>query len=564
MVILQTNSIPKLIVLENYKKILSKVLYLKNKGEHFGTEKSKVLLKIYDEGQKYFGLLNTFQDKDNTNNFNFFLYVKSFIPQFHDKGENKISENLEYLYGNRFYVEFKIYVEEILGFDSLKSDYQKKYVDVLDYLELSDDSINALNYLITKYPNEPYFLYLTSRTYYKIDQFEKAYNFIKLYLRKQLSTKALHLAGQSCRKLFYFKDACKYYELIKQKNPDDFAALTNLGALYEIRGMFKESIELDCQIINKSDDDSFINNAKWNLSLLLIKLGRLKIGYKYYEYRKKLPYWNRFFKPNFLAEIPKFNNLKSKKILVTYEQGLGDTIQFMRYVNLLSSRVKAIDLLIQPVLVPLFSKGYFKNVNFIEKVEKEDKYDFWVSLLSIPYKLGVYNYPQLEKLAFNSRMFTNTKNKNPNIGLCWRGSKSHTSDSFRSIDIKNFAELFKLNINIFILQIDLTEKENTYLDSLNRKVNKSLDRTNSFLKTAEIMNKLDVVISVDTSILHLSGSLFIDTYGLLARKSDYRWGLSDKKNNLYQTLKLIKQKEHFEWHEEIKKVKEEIEKKFNL
>ena len=54
MVILQTHSIPKLIVLENYKKIISKVLYLKNKGEHFGIEKSKVLLKIYDEGQKIF------------------------------------------------------------------------------------------------------------------------------------------------------------------------------------------------------------------------------------------------------------------------------------------------------------------------------------------------------------------------------------------------------------------------------------------------------------------------------------------------------------------------------
>ena len=323
MVILQTNSIPKLIVLENYKKILSKVLYLKNKGEHFGIEKSKVLLKIYDEGQKYFGSLNTYEDKENTNNFNFFLYIKSYIPQFNDIGENKISENLAYLYENKFYVEFKIYVDEILGFDSLESNYQKKYVDVLDYLELSEDSINALNFLITQFPNEPYFLYLISRTYYKIDQFEKAYNFIKLYLRKELSTKALHLAGQTCRKLFYFKDACKYYELIQQKKPDDYAALTNLGALYEIRGMFQESIALDCQIIKSSNDDGFINNAKWNLSLLLIKLGRLKSGYKYYEYRKKLPYWNRFFKPNFLAEIPKFSNLESKKILVTYEQGLG-------------------------------------------------------------------------------------------------------------------------------------------------------------------------------------------------------------------------------------------------
>ena len=178
MVILQTYSIPKLIVLENYKKILSKVLYLKNKGEHFGIEKSKVLLKIYDEGQKYFGSLNTYEDKENTNNFNFFSYIKSYIPQFIDIGENKISENLAYLYENKFYVEFKIYVDEILGFDSLESDYQKKYVDVLDYLELSIDSINALNYLITKFPSEPYFLYLISRNYYKIHEFEKAYNFI--------------------------------------------------------------------------------------------------------------------------------------------------------------------------------------------------------------------------------------------------------------------------------------------------------------------------------------------------------------------------------------------------
>ena len=158
-------------------------MYLKNKGEHFGIEKSKVLLKIYDEGQKYFGLLNTYEDKENSNNFNFSLYIKSYIPKFIDIDENKISENLAYLYENKFYVEFKIYVEEILGFDSLDSDYQK-YVDVLDYLELSNDSIKALNFLITKFPNEPYFLYLISRTYYKIDQFEKAYNFIKVISKK--------------------------------------------------------------------------------------------------------------------------------------------------------------------------------------------------------------------------------------------------------------------------------------------------------------------------------------------------------------------------------------------
>ena len=76
----------------------------------------------------------------------FILYIKSYIPQFNDISENKISENLAYLYENKFYVEFKIYVEEILkNFDSLESNYQKKYVDILDYLELSEDSINALN-----------------------------------------------------------------------------------------------------------------------------------------------------------------------------------------------------------------------------------------------------------------------------------------------------------------------------------------------------------------------------------------------------------------------------------
>ena len=107
--------------------------------------------------KKYFSLMNAFEDAENSNNFNFFLYIKSYIPKFIDIDENKVSENLAYLYENKFYVEFKIYVEEILGFDSLDSDYQKKYVDVLDYLELSNDSIKALNFLITKFPNEPYF-----------------------------------------------------------------------------------------------------------------------------------------------------------------------------------------------------------------------------------------------------------------------------------------------------------------------------------------------------------------------------------------------------------------------
>ena len=70
--------------------------------------------------------------------------------------------------------------------------------------------------------------------------------------------------------------------------------------------MFQESIALDCQIIKSSNDDGFINNAKWNLSLLLIKLGRLKSGYKYYEYRKTTLLEQVFLNLIFLL---KFQNL---------------------------------------------------------------------------------------------------------------------------------------------------------------------------------------------------------------------------------------------------------------
>ena len=217
----------------------------------------------------------------------------------------------------------------------------------------------------------------------------------------------------------------------------------------------------------------------------------------------------------------------------------------MRYIHFLSSRVKVIDLLIQPVLIPIFNKSYFKNVNFIEKVAKEDKYDFWVSLLSIPYRLGIYNYPQLKK---NWLLIPKCKQiqrmKLQILDYVGEDQKSHTSDSFRSINIKILKIYLNLNANFCILQIDLSEKESAYLNSFNKKIDTSLNKTNSFLKTAESINKLDVVISVDTSILHLSSSIGINTFGLIGKKSDYRWGLSDTTNSLYKTIKLIRQEKN--------------------
>ena len=231
---------------------------------------------------------------------------------------------------------------------------------------------------------------------------------------------------------------------------------------------------------------------------------------------------------------------------------------------MLSKKVKRVDFLIQSKLKNSINPTYFKNVNFIEFVKNEAEYDYWISLMSLPYILNKYNYPQPTKNAFIIDKKIKLQTSRPAIGLCWRGSKNHVADEFRSIKLEKFLEIIKLDADFFILQNDLSLPENKFLQPYKEKIHVLLNSKTTFQFTASVINNLDLVVTVDTCVMHLAASLNISTIGLLGKKCDYRWGNETKKTNFYKKLEFIRQEDHYEWQDEILQVKEKISLLFNL
>ncbi|MDA9651023.1 hypothetical protein N9T21_04145, partial [Candidatus Pelagibacter sp.] len=137
------------------------------------------------------------------------------------------------------------------------------------------------------------------------------------------------------------------------------------------------------------------------------------------------------------------------------------------------------------------------------------------------------------------------KNNNLKIGLAWSGSPNFPFDEYRSINFKNFKRLLEIkDINFF--KLSQNDKYNEYIDY--NSIPNLFDFGNrSFIEIAKTLKELDLVVSCDTSIIHLAGILNIRSILLLNFNSDWRWFMDRKKTIWYPSVSIIKQKKFNSW-----------------
>ena len=276
--------------------------------------------------------------------------------------------------------------------------------------------------------------------------------------------------------------------------------------------------------------------------LMLLKNGKFEDGWNYYEFRKSIS----DEKYNDL-ETWKGEDLKDKKILVYSEQGIGDTIQFSFNLIELSKIVETVDFVVKDKVSPIFKKNY-KNINILKDKEvKIDKYSFKISLGSLNkffYKKNNNDYFNLfyiddEKLKkWKDKININKKN----IGLVWSGYFFGPKEPYRSIKLKSFKKLLNLDCNFYSLQKEIWDRDIEFFE--NSKIIKYGD--NNLDDIVCIIKNLDLIISSDTSILHLSSVLEKKTWGLIPFDADWRW-YEYYKIHPYQNLKIYKQKQFNNW-----------------
>ncbi len=365
-----------------------------------------------------------------------------------------------------------------------------------------------------------------------------------------------------------FAEALKYSQKsVELKNPNADAyynhgiILKNLQKLKESAEAFRKARDLDpeCAITH------------CHLGNVLLALGQFPEGLKEDEWRFKAHSGLhacrvRYKQPDWDGKT----NLEGKRIVVFNEQGHGDAIQFVRYVKKLKDMGAYVILEMHECLLKLFKK--FPNVDEVvrrydnHEMPKLPEHDYVISIGSLPYifdptlddrPLAVpYLFPEGE-ISIPS-LDNCTKKK---IGIVWAGSQWHSNDKDRSCFLKYFGPLFQIpNVEIFSLQQgDMNRTWTTGSNNL-RQGDEEIEVVNlleggesfkytdlsyylkDFNDTALVLQKLDLLISVDTSVAHIAGALGKNVWLLLPFAHEWRW-----LKKWYLTMKIYRQPSPGDW-----------------
>lgn len=351
-----------------------------------------------------------------------------------------------------------------------------------------------------------------------------------------------------------------------QKAPTDSRIGLNLGTLlFELReldeaeGIYRRLLEPVASVTVTEED---YHKIQYNLSIVLLAKGEFIEGWEHMEARHYL--LNHFVD---IDQIPIWNGTDLVgKLLVRVEQGLGDAIQFVRFLP---------ELLKQHSVIIEVPKGLIRLFDVIvnscqsdhrcEVIEKgnpvPESVTHQVMLMSLPHLLQTQEIPsyQFDADAFKEE-YTLTPSSCLKVGVCWSGSRDNHFDTLRSISISTIKTLLTIsNIDFYALQMDLKKSE------LPKGFVGALPNGDIF-KTASFIQQLDLVITVDTMIAHLAGMLGKPVWLLNRFGGDWRWypaHQNEASNSLwYPTLKIFKQEQPLPpdqaWNALIEEVKADL------
>jgi tetratricopeptide (TPR) repeat protein len=296
--------------------------------------------------------------------------------------------------------------------------------------------------------------------------------------------------------------------------------------------------------------DAAMPAAQLNRGLALLALGDYPRGLSAYEWRLQTP----GSEP--APALPRWNGepLPNGTLVVRAEQGFGDTLQFMRFAAYAKKRVGTLVLEVQPSLAPLLAPA--AHAARIEVKSKDDGVkmhaDAFCPLLSLPLALGMTTIdaipartPYLVVPAEYRRKWRGSigGQARRKIGVTWSGRLQ--PGETRSAPVEALAPLFALqSVDWVVLQPFLTGRErDVLLAHPNAKsIHRLEGRLANFADTAAIVDRLDAVVSVDTSVAHLAGALGKPVWVMLPYAADWRWGVDSDRTAWYPTARLVRQR----------------------
>ena len=390
-----------------------------------------------------------------------------------------------------------------------------------------------------------------------------------------------------------FDEAIKAYKEILNDDPENVNILYHLGvALSDTEqwddaiGYLQQTIELQNNhaeahnslghaYAGKLDFDRAISSyeaaitadqkyatAHFNRGCVKLKKSDYAEGWKEYEWRWKMPSFQPFScpQPQWQGE-----DISDKTILIHTEQGNGDAIQFARFLPQVKARCKKLIIVCTEPLRLLF-----KNMDCIDEVRlpgnlPSDLFDVFCPIMSLA---GVLNIDS-ESLKVDTPYLSISKqvvvptlpdNGKPKIGLVWAGSATQQINHHRSCPIEEMVKIADNdNYDFYSLQLPLITEHKKILSD--NKVTDLEQELISYSHTGALILQMDMVISVCTSVVHLSGALNIPSIVLLSPHADWRWLIDESQSSWYPNTSILRQEKSADWTSLIKRARNMLDEK---
>jgi tetratricopeptide (TPR) repeat protein len=355
--------------------------------------------------------------------------------------------------------------------------------------------------------------------------------------------------GSALTSLGRLDEAVETFDRALALRPDYVKARLGRGAALAALNRHQDALK-DFDAVLAGDKNNA--DAQHNAALSLLTLGDYARGFQKYEarwLRTGMPRRRSIGKPLWLGEYP----LARKTILVHAEQGLGDTIQFARYVPQLARAGAKVVLEVQPALCSLLSR-LDGVTSVVARGDALPAYDVHCPAGSLPLALRteLSSIPSnVPYLAANDDRMAKWRERiarlpSPRIAVAWAGSADHANDRNRSIAFERFAPLLAGQGSFISIQRELRPSDADALARLSNLTHVG-DALADFEDTAAVLALADLLISVDTSVVHLAGAMGRPVWVLVPFQPDWRWLLDREATPWYPTARLFRQPKPRDW-----------------
>jgi tetratricopeptide (TPR) repeat protein len=426
-----------------------------------------------------------------------------------------------------------------------------------------EDALKRYDILLEWQPNNALMLQMRATSLRNLKRFEESLaDNLRSHELAPDNVETLNNVGDVLTALGRHEEAVTWFDRAIACRPGFVLAFINKGAALVQLKRLDEAMDT-WRHVNSLDPGNA--EADWNLSLLELLAGDFEAGWPRREAR-----WNsklrpgvypRFSEPMWLGKEP----VEGKTILVHVDEGLGDTIQFVRYVPMLAARGARVILVVAKALHPLLS-GFPGVSECLMVADKLPPFDMHCPICSLPLAFGTRldtipsatSYlpapPPERRKAWEDRLGPRGRLR---VGLVWSGSPKHSNDLNRSLSLQTLSCILDVEATFISLQKDPRPNDKAVLEQRPDIVDLTA-HFSDFVETAALVSCLDLVITVDTSVAHLAGALGCPTWILLPYVPDYRWMLDRDDSPWYSSMRLFRQTVTRDYQSVLDRVRSEL------